>query len=36
MIDDDIKLFYQALSDDGEMLGERLRVVSRLLREMGY
>jgi hypothetical protein len=36
MIDDDIKLFYQALSDDGEMLGERLRVVSRLLKEMGY
>jgi hypothetical protein len=36
MIDEDIKLFSQALSDDGEMLGERLRVLSRLLKEMGY
>lgn len=36
MIDDDIKLFSQALSEDGEMIGERLRVMSRLLKEMGY
>lgn len=36
MIDDDIKLFSQALSDDGEMIGERFRVLSRLLKEMGY
>lgn len=36
MIDDDIKLFSQALSDDGEMIGERLRVLSSLLKEMGY
>lgn len=36
MIDEDIKLFSQALSDDGEMIGERLRVLSRLLQEMGY
>lgn len=36
MIDEDIKLFSQALSDDGEMIGERLRVLSRLLKEMGY
>ena len=36
MIDDDIKLFSQALNDDGEMIGERLRVLSRLLKEMGY
>ncbi|ODA40607.1 DUF6530 family protein [Desulfosporosinus sp. BG] len=36
MIDDDIKLFSQALSDDGEMIGERLRVLARLLKEMGY
>lgn len=36
MIDDDIKLFSQVLSDDGEMIGERLRVISRLLKEMGY
>lgn len=36
MIDGDIKLFQQALSDDGEMIGERLRVLSRLLKEAGY
>jgi hypothetical protein len=36
MIDDDIKLFSQALSDDGEIIGERLSVLSRLLKEMGY
>jgi hypothetical protein len=36
MIDQDIKLFAQALNDDGEMIGERLRVLSRLLEEMGY
>ena len=30
MIEGDIKLFQQALSDDGEMIGERLRVLSRL------
>ena len=36
MIDGDIKLFAQALSDDGEIIGERLRVLSRILREMGY
>lgn len=36
MIDEDIKLFQQALSDDSEMLGERLRVLSSLLKEAGY
>lgn len=36
MIDHDIKLFSQALSDDGEIIGERLAVLSRLLKEMGY
>ena len=35
-IDEDIKLFNQALSDDGEMIGERLRTLSRILKEMGY
>lgn len=35
-IDEDIKLFSQALSDDGELIGERLRVLSRILKEMGY
>lgn len=35
-IDQDIKLFSQALSDDGELIGERLRTLSSILREMGY
>lgn len=35
-IDEDIKLFNQALSDDGELIGERLRTLSRILKEMGY
>jgi hypothetical protein len=35
-IDEDIKLFRQALSDDDEIIGERLSVLSRLLNEMGY
>lgn len=35
-IREDIKLFNQALSDDGEMIGERLRTLSRILKEMGY
>ena len=34
-IDEDIKLFRQALSDDDELIGERLRTLSRILREMG-
>jgi len=36
MIDEDIRLFSQALSEQGELIGERLRVLARLLREMGY
>ena len=35
-IDEDIQLFSQALSNDGELLGERLQTLSRLLKEMGY
>lgn len=35
-IDKDIKLFRQALSDDDELIGERLRTLSRILKEMGY
>lgn len=35
-IDEDIKLFSQALSNDGELIGERLRNLSRILKEMGY
>ena len=36
MLDEDIRLFSQALSQDDELLGERFQVLSRLLREMGY
>lgn len=35
-IDEDIKLFSQALAEDGELLGERLTTLSRILKEMGY
>ncbi|NLC77716.1 MAG: hypothetical protein GX750_08880 [Clostridia bacterium] len=35
-IDEDIKLFSQALSQDGELIGERLRTLARILKEMGY
>lgn len=35
-IDEDMKLFSQALSHDDELLGERLSVLSRILKEMGY
>lgn len=35
-IDEDIKLFSQALSDDDELIGERLGVLARILKEMGY
>lgn len=35
-IDEDIKLFSQALNDDGEIIGERLRTLSSILKEMGY
>ncbi len=35
-INEDIQLFRQALSNDDELLGERLRTLSRILKEMGY
>ncbi|MFB6468304.1 DUF6530 family protein [Cytobacillus sp. Hz8] len=35
-IDEDIQLFNQELSNDDELLGERLRTLSRILKEMGY
>ena len=35
-IDEDIKLFSQSLSNDGELIGERLATLSRILKEMGY
>jgi hypothetical protein len=36
MIDEDIQLFSQVLGKDGEIIGERLAVLSRVLKEMGY
>ena len=36
MIDEDIKLFQQVLSDDDELIGERLSTLSRILKRMGY
>lgn len=35
-IREDMKLFRQALSQDDELIGERLRTLSRILEEMGY
>jgi hypothetical protein len=35
-INEDIKLFSQALSNDDELIGERLSTLSRILKEMGY
>lgn len=36
MIDQDIRLFADALAKDGELLGERFSTLGRLLEEMGY
>jgi len=36
MIDEDIKLFIQALGNDDELISERLTVLARILKEMGY
>lgn len=36
MINEDIQLFRQALADDGELIGERLHTLARVLKEMGY
>lgn len=35
-IQEEIKLFNEALSDNGEMIGERLRTLTRMLEELGY
>lgn len=35
-INEDIKLFSQALSDNDEMISERLRNLSKILKDMGY
>lgn len=36
MIDEDIKLFMDALSRDDELVGERLKVLSGILKELGF
>ena len=36
MIDEDIRLFRDALAQDSELLGERFTILARLLVEMGY
>ena len=36
MIDGDMKLFQQALSNDDELIGERLKLLSKILKQMGY
>src|SRR5665648_2272 len=35
-INEDIKLFSQALSNDEELISERLKTLSKMLKEMGY
>lgn len=35
-INEDIELFFQALSNDDELLSERLSVLSGMLKEIGY
>ncbi|GMQ59686.1 DUF6530 family protein [Vallitalea sediminicola] len=35
-INEDIKLFNQILSDDGELIAERLKILSGMLKELGY
>ena len=36
MIDEDIRLFAEVLAKDDEMIGERLAVLSRALKSLGY
>jgi hypothetical protein len=36
MIDEDIQLFKQCLSQDDELLGERMKLLASILKEMGY
>jgi hypothetical protein len=35
-IDEDIKLFQQVLSNNDELISERLRTLSRILKDIGY
>jgi hypothetical protein len=36
MIDEDIRLFEKVLTEDDEMISERLRVLGAMLKELGY
>jgi hypothetical protein len=36
MIEEDLKLFDQALHTDDEIIGERLKTLAQILKEMGY
>ncbi len=36
LLDEDIRLFADQLGRDGELIGERLTVLARLLEDMGY
>ena len=36
LLDEDIRLFADQLGTDGELIGERLTVLARLLEDMGY
>ena len=36
MLEEDLELFQQALGRDDELIGERLRVLSALLKSLGY
>lgn len=35
-LEEDIKLFDEALQNDNELIGERLSVLARILKDMGY
>ncbi len=35
-INEDIQMFLQSINDSGEIIGERLRVISRILEELEY
>lgn len=36
LIDEDIRLFADVLSKDDELIGERLSILSKMLKELGY
>ena len=36
LIDEDIKLFRDSITKDDELIGERLRTLAAILKEIGY